>query len=404
MIWPLGLYSSEGKCINKYHMQNNFCNTLSNAVTTDRLGYYLVGWKKFYNKTLALMESKTTGYEVQWVFNDKVYSSIDWSIPIETPLLELYKKRALQLREQYDYLILYYSGGADSTMALHAFIDNGILIDELIMHFPEPVKSTLNDKDFSNLNYYSEVEYAATAHLKKVKNTLDPRTKITYQDFSKTGIEVLKKEDWIETSPLNVSISISGILRQITQEHDAYNLRLQDSKKSICYLLGVDKPLVYFDGTAYFCYFMDTSAYHYVNPVDFNKADDNCFTEFFYWTPDMPEIVVKQAQEIKKLCESNAWAKFMVSQSLQRHISEYRPILHPVIYPDYVCEQFQTEKPSTHILRPMDKWFWETAPKNITGSYLKVIDYLKQHTNAKHMIKNNIQFGLAAHKTKFYKL
>jgi hypothetical protein len=373
-------------------------------MNSDRLGYYLVGWKKYYNKTLALIESKKTGYDVTWNFNDNVYSSIDWTIPIETPLMEIYKKRARQLRDKYDYLILYYSGGADSTMALHAFVDNGILIDELIMHLPEPVKSTLNNTDYSNLNYYSEVEYAATAHLKKIKNSLDPRTKITYQDFNKTGIEFLKKDDWIETSPLNLSISISGILRQITQEHDSHNLKLQDSKNNICYILGVDKPLVYFDGTDYFCYFMDTGAYHYVSPVDFNNAKDNCTTEFFYWTPDMPEIVVKQAQEIKKLCEANSWARFMISQSLTKHISEYRSILHPVIYPNYVCEQFQTEKPTTHIMRPMDKWFWETASKKVQNNYLDTVNNLGQLINSKHMINDNIEYGLSANKTKFYKL
>jgi hypothetical protein len=370
----------------------------------DRLGYYRVGFKKFSNKTLALMESKKTGYEIEWIFNNDVYNSIDWTVPIETPLLEIYKKRAQQLRDKYDYIVLYYSGGADSTMALHAFIDNEILIDELILHLPEPVKATLNDIDYSNLNYYSEVEYAANAHLKKVKNKIDPRTKIVYQDFSKTGIELLNKDNWLDSSPLNLSVSISGILRQITQEYDTYNLKLQDSKNSICYLLGVDKPLVYFNGTDYYCYFMDTSAYHYINPVNFNMADDNCSTEFFYWTPDMPEIVVKQAQEIKKLCEQNTWAKFMISQSLVKHISEYRPVLHPVIYPDYVCEKFQTEKPSTHIMRPMDKWFWETANKKVQGNYLSAIEYIKQQTNSKHMIKGDIENGIAGHKTKFYKL
>ena len=171
-------------------------------MSTDNLGFYLVGWKKFYNKTLALIESKKTGYDAMWVFNDQVYGSIDWSIPINTPLLELYRRRAQQLRDQYDYLVLYFSGGADSTMALHAFVDNNIFIDEIIIQDPAPVRSTVNDKDYSNLNYYSEVEYAANAHLRKYKHQLDSRTKITHQDFSKTGIELLEKDFWIENSPL----------------------------------------------------------------------------------------------------------------------------------------------------------------------------------------------------------
>jgi hypothetical protein len=371
----------------------------------DRLGYYRVGFKKFSNKTMALLENHRTGYELEWIFNNDVYGSIDWSIPIETPLMELYKRRAQQLREQYDYIVLYYSGGADSTNALHAFMDNNIFIDEIVMHLPEVVKTTLNGEDTSNLNYYSEVEYAAVAHLKKYKNSLHPNTKISINDFSKTGLELLNKEDWFDSSPLCLSVSISGILRQITQEYDGYHLKLQEKDKSIAYVLGIDKPLVYFNGVDYFCYFMDTSTYHYISPVDFNKSGvNNVSTEFFYWTPDMPEIVIKQAQDIKRHCEKNPWAKFMASEALTRHISEYRPVLHPVIYPDYTCEQFQTEKPSTHIMRPMDNWFWQTATDNVKGNYLNTIKYLENNTNSKYMIKNDINYGIAAHKTKFYKI
>ena len=77
----------------------------------DKHGYYIVGWKKFYNKTQALQYSNKIKFNARWVFNDDVYGSIDWSIPVETPLVQLYKQRALQLREKYDHLILHYSGG-----------------------------------------------------------------------------------------------------------------------------------------------------------------------------------------------------------------------------------------------------------------------------------------------------
>ena len=94
----------------------------------------------------------------------------------------------------------------------------------------------------------------------------------------------------------------------------------------------------------------------------------------------------------------------MAEESLKKHITEYREILHPVIYPNYTCEKFQTEKPSTHILRPMDNWFWQTASKKVQHNYLNTIKYLEKNTNPKYMIKNTIQYGIAAHKSKFYKL
>jgi hypothetical protein len=376
-------------------------------MNTDRLGFYRVGFKKFNNKTLALIDSKKTGYEVEWIFNNDVYDSIDWTVPIETPLFDIYRQRAQQLRDKYDYLMLYYSGGADSSTILRTFVENNIFLDEIVMQLPEPVRQSFDPSDTSEGNFYAELEYSAIPYLNKIKNKIHPNTVIRYQDFSKPGIELLKKDDWFDTVPLCTNITLSGVFRQIAQNTDHHILNLYDTGKSIAQILGIDKPLVYFDGTDYYCYFMDTSTYHYVSPVDFNDSElskGKYATEFFYWTPDMPEIVVRQAQDIKRNCESNPWAKFMASEVLVRHISEYRPVLHPVIYPLDVTVEFQTDKPSSKIVRAMDRWFWETASTQVQGNYLNAIEYIKQKTNSKYMVKGNIENGIAGHKSKFYKL
>ena len=373
----------------------------------DRLGYYLVGQKKFPNKTHALLESKKSGHNVSWIFNDSVYGNIDWSVPVNVPLMELYKARAIQLRNKYDYLTLYYSGGADSTTILHAFIDNNIFIDEILMWHAEPYDKQVNNKDYSSGNFLSEIKFAAKAHLDKVKNSLDPRTKITVKDFAKTGLELLsKKDNWYEHVPLGLTLGISGILRQICQQNDAHFLRQQDTGLSTCYIMGIDKPLVYKEGKDYYAYFQDNSAYHVMSPVDFGSStvNDQVTTEFFYWTPDFPEIVVKQSQLIKALYESNPAITHMAEQSLTTHISEYRDIIHDAIYPREFCEAFQTEKPSTHIKRPMDDWFWKTADNRTRMNYIETIQYLGQNTDSKHMLKDSINWGMSAHLSKFYKL
>ena len=51
---------------------------------SDKLGFYRVGGKKFHNKTLALLENFQTKEDVRWIFNNGVYGSIDWTIPVET--------------------------------------------------------------------------------------------------------------------------------------------------------------------------------------------------------------------------------------------------------------------------------------------------------------------------------
>ncbi len=97
-----------------------------------RHGVYQVDGISFVNKFDALNLASKNNKEVYWNFNDEVYSSYNWSLPIETSLPELYKQRAQQLRDKYDYLSLFFSGGADSTNVLHSFIDNDIFLDEII--------------------------------------------------------------------------------------------------------------------------------------------------------------------------------------------------------------------------------------------------------------------------------
>ena len=374
---------------------------------SDRLGYYRVGFKKFYNKTQALLEHKRTGFVIEWNFNNSVYSKFDWTMPIEESLNSLYHRRAQQLRNSYDHLILYFSGGADSANILNSFLENNIFLDEIVMQLPEPVRQTFNPNDTSNGNFYSELEYSAVPLLNRFRNKLNPNTIIRYQDFSKPTLEVLKKDNWIEDYPLCTNITISGISRQVSQNKETHLLRLFDKGKTIAQILGIDKPLVYFDGLDYYSFFSDTSTYHYVSPIDFNQtgfSGKHFRTEFFYWTPDMPEIVIKQAQEIKKKCEEDMLVKYMFSQTFSKHISEFRTVMHPIIYPLDLTIDFQTDKPTTNIIRPMDDWFWDTATETVKRNYLEVINYFKENIDPAFGIKEDITNGLAAHNSVFYKL
>jgi len=373
---------------------------------TDRLGYYLVGFKKFVSKTLALIESKKTGYAVKWVFNDSIYSSIDWSVPIDESLPLLYAARARQLREKYDYIALYYTGGADSNNILLSFLNNGLFLDELVMQLPEPDRKNFNDKDMSNRNIYGEIDYVAVPYLNEIRNKLHPNTKIRFQDFSKSLVELLRRDDWFETNTPGTNLCLGVIGRQATSMFEDHILKLIDKGKRCCQLLGVDKPLVYFDGKDYYAYFADSSAMH-AAPVALNRAEiyhKHYVTEFFYWTPDMPEIVIKQAQEIKAQCEIDSFKKSMWANSFNIHIGEFRSVMHPIIYPGLPPPKFQTEKPSSKIIREQDMWFWGSAPEHAKTNYLDVINYLEHNISNTAGIHNDIRNGLSSTNSKFYKL
>jgi hypothetical protein len=368
----------------------------------DRLGYYLVGFKKFHNKMTALIESKKTGYQPKWVFNDDIYGRYDWSLPIQESLQSLYLRRAKQLREQYDYLVLYFSGGADSGNILNTFLSNNIFLDEIVMQIPEPMKTTFSKTDLSMRNNFAEIEYSALPMLKKYD--IPSGTKITLQDFSKPVLEMLSKDDWFENNPIGTNFCLSSIGRQYAVKQQSSFLDLADTGKTVVQIIGIDKPLVYFDGTDYFCYFSDSSAGHFSAPIDFNNEWGISYhTEFFYWTADIPEIVIKQAQEIKAIGQANPAARTLFSESLRKHIQYYKAVLHPIIYPNIQID-FETEKPNSSMVRPLEEWFWASASEEVKSNYVDVVKYLGQHIDVRHCIDQDVFNGMSACNSKFYKL
>ena len=100
----------------------------------DKLGVYRVGDLKFYSKLEAIEYMQKTGVHLHWDFNEAVFSSYDWTVEPQETILELYRQRAQQLRDQYDYIALFWSGGADSETVRKSFTDNDIKLDEIVTY------------------------------------------------------------------------------------------------------------------------------------------------------------------------------------------------------------------------------------------------------------------------------
>jgi hypothetical protein len=304
-------------------------------------------------------------------------------------------------------LILYYSGGADSTNVLHAFINNNIFLDEIVMQYPKPLESSMNNVDTGNNNYFSEIKYAAMVHLDNVKNQLDPRTNIRFLDQAHDTIALFEKDDWYEKFPLATMITPAGLGRQISAITDRQLDNLYEKGKTVCQIYGVDKPLIGIDHNDYFAYFVDANATHAV-PTGYDLGDlarKFFFLEFFYWTPDLPEIVIKQAQEIKKVSEIDSNVRWHLENSGRLHIDQLRAVLHPIIYgPEANKTVFQVAKPDSNVYRPMDKWFWLPEFKKSQQNYLDVINYLEKTIDHKYFSNNSVYNGILPIHSKRYKL
>ncbi|NBR23517.1 MAG: hypothetical protein EBU08_07045, partial [Micrococcales bacterium] len=115
-----------------------------------------------------------TGIHPTWNFNDEVFGTVDWTQEPSESLPELYRQRAEQIRSEYDYVVLCYSGGADSTNILTTFLNNDIKLDEIMMYH------CLSTNPFE-VKTNSEIRLVGGPTLEKIKYRI-PETKIRYID------------------------------------------------------------------------------------------------------------------------------------------------------------------------------------------------------------------------------
>ena len=77
-----------------------------NIEKNDKLGFYQLGEEKFHNKVQALIQGTQRNQFPEWNFNRATFDNVNWLEEPEANLLELYRIRAQQIREKYDYVRL----------------------------------------------------------------------------------------------------------------------------------------------------------------------------------------------------------------------------------------------------------------------------------------------------------
>jgi hypothetical protein len=156
-------------------------------ITDSARGYYQVNDKIYTNKLLALYSNKNND-EITWNFHDDVFSQQDWTKKPAGTLQDLYKQRAQQLRDSYDYLILNFSGGADSWNILHTFLTNNIKLDE--------VASFVNyDATGDRFNYLNaEIYNVAVPRIQKIQQQ-QPWLVHSLLDISKMTMDIFSEKE-----------------------------------------------------------------------------------------------------------------------------------------------------------------------------------------------------------------
>jgi hypothetical protein len=357
---------------------------LKNIEKNDKLGFYQLGNQKFHNKVMALIEGTKINQFPEWNFNKEVFDIFDWATEPTTGLQELYRLRALQLREKYDYIRLEFSGGADSTTIVYSFINNGIHLDEVVFRYPKTGEKNATDDPFNTKpeNILSEAKYAAYPVLDWISRH-SPNTIITMHDYSADMLSSPFDESWIFNT--RDYFQPGHPYKHRVDATDEHKRRL-DQGQSVCILWGVDKPKICIRDKKWHLYFMDVQA----NIADPGTAGyTNLMNEYFYWSPDLPELIAKQAHIVKNwfdlphnkyLQHLARWPNYSFSQR-----TTFEHIIKPLIYSEYDHTTFQTSKPTNSFYNEMDYWFYTNFKE--TGafrSWQAGLKYLEDNIEAKY--------------------
>lgn len=254
-------------------------------------GFWKVGDQKFINKINALKYATETKTYLTFHYFDNVFSNFDTSQLGKFTLDQLYIQRANQLREKYDYLILYFSGGADSYNILRTFLDNNIHLDEICVKWPKKVLEANieiyrpNTLDTSAYNYLSEWDYAIKPVLEQIAQS-HPNIKVEIVDWLPDAN--MNLESCFETVQHWHDIEVPSLAVWSPNEE-----KLIAQGKTVGSIYGADKPVVRFGQDRVSMTFLDNAlAMGTSNPCNIYG------TEFFYWTPDLPALPFEMANKV----------------------------------------------------------------------------------------------------------
>ena len=255
-----------------------------NAEMRDRLGYYLVGEKKIYNKVDALTEFQVSHSFPQYIFNDEVFSKHNGCGTIQKNIFDLYKDRAKQLRDKYKTIVLSYSGGSDSDTILKAFQEADVPIDViLLIHGKQFEDSIPSDKKKTFNEIYDLAVPKINSNLDAVGNPLvlsyDMTHAIQNDLMNKVG------ENWSREQN-SLDPTVFYMTSAFYYEKDLLKLINEQDKSTWCFIRGGEKPFI--DLTD------DASSYFIDEKYKDHTHWPNC--ELFFTTADMPDIHIKQEQ------------------------------------------------------------------------------------------------------------
>jgi len=207
-----------------------------------------------------------------------------------------------------------------------------------------------------------------------------PTIKITITDST----EFLTAEDSEDTPMIMNGLSAYQSIKRYRRIRDRL-YELSDRHDRVGLVVGIDKPLLLVERNILCVQFCDFLAW--LKPTHNNNRKFNL--DYFYWTPDLPELVKAQAHVVLQYLQANPDLKFLfelrggitylnpaLNYKTQQIMAQRRKLTSELLYPDWDTDTFQTDKPVSQHHNPQYQWLtlhsatrelqsWQSALKHI---------------------------------------
>lgn len=347
-------------------------------------GFYRVADQTVFSKVEALEAQRRQGGDITWHYNDDIFTAQDWSKEPYLDLCEIYQNRARQIRDHYDHVVVFYSGGADSHNMLESFISSGCHIDEIVSFH-----SFSKDHD-KHSEFNREIFETAVPYVEKCRSDrrLPDTTLHRLIDMGDVILAACQDIDWHDLRYMITSApSINNVARFYLRQYVREWTDLVVQGQRLVLVWGHDKPRVMQEHDCFYLNFLDIFD-NCVSTWVQQHSPAGWFDEMFYSTPDMPEIVVKQAHVIKKFLQVSHPSHPWLTQEVTGlgHVTKIDPQgknqsywltqdgQSMLIYPWFQPMLYYESKPLDIIYSPRDRWFWQN--KTMSQGYRSAINEL----------------------------
>lgn len=319
-------------------------------------GYYEVNGHRTFSKLEAIELQNRTGHWPDWNFNKETFQQVNWQQESPIDLMTLYRTRARQIRQAYDYVVLFYSGGSDSNNILGAWVQEGLKIDEIASFWN--IDGAKDRDDFMN----DEVDKVVLPRIKQMQNA-GYDFKFRLIDLTEHTVKFIESVDQDYIYYVNNHFSPNNIVKNQFRERIKDYADLIAQGKSVCFVWGIEKPQIFPDGDRHFLQFFDIVD-NCVTAYTQSRAKQGWYDELFYWTPDMPELVVKQAHTLLRFVETCDIPHFYQTKSnrygYNKRLNKYltSEAAKTVLYPTWDPNTYCNGKASSMVFSERDRWFW----------------------------------------------